>query len=142
MKILLRTTILSSVLLLTACGGVGGAVNLEGRSNEWPALGTSRSYLVETLGKADEVRYTMDGGNFREIMTWIYSRVDQHPLMYVPVIGMLIALSGEGATGEQRTLTVELDETGRLVSKQWINEVLHWEPFTNAPVFVKRPHES
>ena len=72
-------------------------------------------------------------------MTWKYSRVDNHPLSYVPIVGIFVTLSGEGATGEQRSLTVELDADGQLVSRSWVNETLVWEPLTNAPEW--RPAE-
>ena len=60
----------------------------------------------------------MDGKS-TETLTWVYAHVESNPALFIPVVGLFVAASGEGMAVNSRSLAVMFDTNGKIISRVW-----------------------
>lgn len=112
-------TLLALTLFLGGCATVGNQ-SLTARSQDWPAVTMTKAELIKELGPPNIQQTTLKDGQIVNMLTWIYSRAEFDPGLFIPVVGLIMAASGEGVTTEQRSLTVTFNHSGIMQSREWV----------------------
>jgi outer membrane protein assembly factor BamE (lipoprotein component of BamABCDE complex) len=98
---------------LISCTTVDNPALLEEERLQQIRLGeTTKAQVEALLGRPMTMSQTLiDGG---QIETWIYNygRAETNPLLFVPIIGLGVAISGNGITAEGRSLIVGFAPNG------------------------------
>jgi hypothetical protein len=106
------------VVLMSGCATMGTAA-LEGVSTDWPPIGTLKADLIKDLGQPQSSTHTMTDGNTHETLTWVYAHAETNPALFIPIVGLFVAASGNGMTGNSQSLAVTLDTEGKVISRSW-----------------------
>jgi|CXWL01.1.fsa_nt_gi hypothetical protein len=116
MRRLAEITTIYIALLLTACATVGNEA-LRDVPSDWPRPGTPRTEIYGRLGAPTATTTTMVDDTIHETAAYTYAHVETSPFLWVPIIGLFVALSGEGVQTETKSLILEFDPTGKLVKR-------------------------
>jgi hypothetical protein len=111
--------LLTIILLAVAGCATTGQESLSGRSQEWPPIGTAKSELLHELGPPNTSTYSVVDGKSSETLTWVYAHAESSPALWIPIVGLFVAASGNGITGDSRSLAVILDQEGKVMSRSW-----------------------
>jgi len=115
----MRLLLIGLVLInLSACASTGQEA-LKGRSQDWPPIGTMKSELISELGPPQSSTYTLAEGTTHETLTWVYAHAESNPALFIPIVGLFVAASGNGMTGNSQSLAVTLNTEGRVISRSW-----------------------
>lgn len=107
------------VLLVIPGCATHGNESIREREADWPPLTMTKSELLATLGKPMMRSVSVVNGQTREIITWSYADTQMNPALFVPVVGLFVAGSGNGVHGQSKALsTTFLGET--MVGKSWV----------------------
>ncbi len=118
MKHLVVLMFASVTSLLTGCVSTGDE-SIRERSMDWPPLTMTKAELLRELGPPSTRSISLEGGKTRETFAWSHGEAQVNPAAFVPLVGLAVAASGNGADGEIRTLVVTFDETGHMVGRTW-----------------------
>jgi len=99
------------VLLLAGCATTGQE-SLRGRTQDWPPIGTLKADLIKELGSPQSSTYTMTDGSTHETLMWVYAHAESNPALFIPIVGLFVAASGDGMTGNSQSLAVTLLTSG------------------------------
>ena len=111
-------TVICIGLLLSACATVGQEA-LMMKGDDWPPLDITKSQLLSELGRPNSSALSLVDGKSTETLTWVYARAESNPALFVPVVGLFVAASGEGMAVNSRSLAVMFDADGKIVSRVW-----------------------
>lgn len=114
----MKLAIAIMVVLMSGCATTGQE-SLRGRSQDWPPIGTLKADLIKDLGQPQSSTYTMTDGNTHETLMWVYAHAESNPALFVPIVGIFVAASGDGMTGNSQSLAVTLNTEGRVISRSW-----------------------
>ena len=106
------------VALLSACATVGQE-SLNTKGDDWPPLDITKTQLISELGRPNSSAVAVSEGKSTETLTWVYTHAESNPALFIPVVGLFVAASGEGVAVNSRSLTVSFDTDGKLTSKVW-----------------------
>lgn len=109
-------TVLLLASLLLACATVGNE-SLTNRGDDWPPLTLTKAELLKELGPPNTSTLSVTDGKSTEVLTWVYAHVESNPALFIPIVGLFVAASGEGMSGSSRSLAVIFDTNGKLVSR-------------------------
>lgn len=95
-------TVLLLASLLLACATVGND-SLINRGDDWPPLTMTKAELLKELGPPSTSTLSVtDGkstGKSTEVLAWVYSHAESNPALFIPIVGLFVAASGEGMSG-------------------------------------------
>ena len=66
------------------------------KGDDWPPLDITKSQLLTELGRPNSSILSLADGKSTETLTWVYARAESNPALFVPVVGLFVAASGEG----------------------------------------------
>jgi len=72
--------------------------------DDWPPLDITKSQLLSELGRPNSSILSLVDGKSTETLTWVYARAESNPALFVPVVGLFVAASGEGMAVNSRSL--------------------------------------
>ena len=104
--------------LLSSCATVGQE-SLNTKGDDWPPLDITKTQLVSELERPNSSAVSVVDGKRTETLTWVYAHAESNPALFVPVVGLFVAASGEGMAVNSRSLAVTFDTDGKLISKVW-----------------------
>ena len=105
-------------LFLYGCVSTGDE-SIRERSTDWPPLTMTKAELLRELGPPSTRSISREGGKTREVFAWSYAEAQANPAVFIPIVGLAVAASGNGADGEARSLVVTFDEGGHMISRTW-----------------------
>jgi hypothetical protein len=110
-------------ILLIASVLVAGCIStgthtIAPRSDQWPDMSMTKAALLKELGRPTLTALESRDEGTTERLTWSYLDATPHPLLFIPVVGLFVAASGDGYTVDGRTLTVEF-RGERMTSRAW-----------------------
>jgi len=112
------SSVLVLMVLLSSCATVGRE-SLNNRGDDWPPLDMTESQLITELGSPKTSVLSMIDGTSTKSLTWVYAHVEPHPALFIPVVGLFVAASGDGMSGSSRSLTVTFNPEGKIVRRAW-----------------------
>lgn len=110
-------TVFFFAVLLSACASVGHE-SLMNKGDDWPTLDMTKTQLVSELGPAQTSVYSMTDGKSTETLTWVYAHVESNPALFIPVVGLFVAASGNGMSTSSRSLAVTF-QNEKITSRAW-----------------------
>lgn len=106
------------LLLPTGCATYGDE-SIKDRPADWPPLTMTRDQLIGALGQPRLRTVAVENGQTKETYIWSYTEAEAHPALFVPVVGLFVAASGNGISGESRALTAVFSPDGKMISRAW-----------------------
>lgn len=91
-------TVLLLASLLLACATVGND-SLTNRGDDWPPLTMTKAELLKELGPPSTSTLSVTDGKSTEVLAWVYSHAESNPALFIPIVGLFVAASGEGMSG-------------------------------------------
>lgn len=79
----------------------------------------TKAELLKELGLANTNILPVTDGKSTEVLTWVYAHAESNPALFIPIVRLFVAASGEGMSGSFRALAVIFDTNGKLVSRSW-----------------------
>lgn len=110
--------IVYSCLLLASCATMG-TESLSDRGADWPPLEMTKSDLIKELGQPSTSTVTVTDAGIQETLGWTYAHAESNPALFIPIVGLFVAASGEGMDVQSRALTVMFNQSGKMVSRSW-----------------------
>lgn len=107
-----------ALVLLSGCATIGNE-SLATRAADWPPLTMTQAELVTELGPPTSMTTTIKDGQTVNVLSWSYARTESHPALFIPIVGLFVAASGEGMSSTARNLTVAFDTGGMMTSRTW-----------------------
>jgi len=111
--------LLSLVLLVLAGCASYGDESIADRPADWPPLTMTKAQLIAQLGEPRLRTLSEEAGRTRETLTWTYGEAQASPTLMIPVVGLFVAASGNGVSGETRSLHAVFGTDGKMVSRTW-----------------------
>jgi hypothetical protein len=74
--------------------------------------------MIEELGQPNQIVVSVVEGKTTEILTWTYAHAEANPALFIPIVGLFVAASGNGMDGETRSLAATFDN-GNMTSRTW-----------------------
>lgn len=105
-------------LLLTGCATYGDE-SIRDYGSDWPPLTMSKTELIGRLGDPRRRTISNENGQTRETLTWSYAEAQANPALMIPVVGLFVAASGNGVSGDTRALHAVFGQDGRMISRTW-----------------------
>lgn len=106
---------------LSGCTSVGNPV-LSQHGDDWPPLTMSKEDLLKELGPPQVHSSSVIGNERRDIYTWTHGHAQTNPALFIPIVGLFVAASGNGMDGESTALSVTFDTTGTIISRAWAKQ--------------------
>src|SRR5574340_1697016 len=97
-------------ILLSGCATFGDE-SISERPADWPPLTMTRAELMSALGPPRTRAVSTDKDGTKETYVWAYGEAQAHPGLFVPIVGLFVAASGNGVTGSTRALTADRKST-------------------------------
>ena len=119
------------IFLLSACATTGSeALNTKG--DDWPPLDITKPQLISELGRPNSSALSIMDGKSTETLTWVYAHAESNPALFIPVVGLFVAASGEGMAVNSRSLAVMFDTNGKIISRVWQQtQTVNQQPLSN-----------
>ena len=111
--------LLSLVLLVLAGCASYGDESIADRPADWPPLTMTKAQLIAQLGDPRLRTLSEEAGHIRETLTWSYAEAQASPVLMVPVVGLFVAASGNGVSGDTRALSAVFGQDGKMISRTW-----------------------
>lgn len=89
------------------------------KGDDWPPLDITKSQLLTELGRPNSSTLSLVDGKSTETLTWVYAHAESNPALFVPVVGLFVAASGEGMAVNSRSLAVTFDADEKIISRVW-----------------------
>lgn len=89
------------------------------KGDDWPPVGTTKAQILGELGPPNSSTFSMMAGQSTEVLTWVYAHAESNPALFIPIVGLLVAASGNGMSGDSRSLVVTFDTDGKLIGRSW-----------------------
>lgn len=105
-------------LLLAGCATYGDE-SLVDRPSNWPPLTMTKAQLIAQLGEPRLRILSEEAGTVRETLTWSYAEAQASPALMIPVVGLFVAASGNGVSGDTRALHAVFGQDGTMISRTW-----------------------
>jgi len=118
MRILLLCLCGAVALLLAGCATYGDE-SIRDYGSDWPPLTMSKTELIHQLGEPRIRTVSNEDGRQRETLTWSYAEAQANPAVMIPGVGIFVAASGNGVTGDTRSLQAVFGPDGKMVSRTW-----------------------
>ncbi len=112
----LRLYVYLMMVTLPACASVGNEA-VHTLPPDWPPLGTPQSEILEKLGEPNAKAVKATAAGEEETWTYSYAYAESSPWLYVPIVGLGVAASGEGFTGESKTLALTFDRDKKVSAR-------------------------
>lgn len=106
---------------LSGCASVGNPA-LSQHDDNWPPLTMTKEDLLKELGPPQVHSSSVTGSERRDIYTWTHAQAQSNPALFIPIIGLFVAASGNGMDGESTALSVTFDTTGTIISRSWAKQ--------------------
>ena len=110
-------------LWLSGCSTYGSE-SIRERPADWPPMTMTKAELLETLGKPLMQSVTITDGKTLESLTWSYADAQMNPALFIPVVGLFVAGSGNGVSGESRALSAVFAADGKMISRSWVQNTI------------------
>lgn len=105
------------VILLSACATMGQE-SLNNKPDDWPPIEMTKAELLGELGPPNSSTYSIIDGKSIEILSWVYAHAESNPALFIPVVGLFVAASGEGMSTSSRSLAVTF-QNEKITSRSW-----------------------
>jgi hypothetical protein len=105
-------------VLFVGCATVGQE-SLMNKGDDWPPIDVTKAQLLSELGRPNSNVLSIVDGKTTETLTWVYAHAESNPALFIPVVGLFVAASGEGMAVNSRSLAVIFDTDGKLISRAW-----------------------
>lgn len=125
-------TLVLSLFLLAGCASVGDE-SLQHRPDDWPPMTYTKADLVKELGRPQTSSVTTKDGETQEVLTWVYAYAETNPALFIPLVGLFVAASGDGVSGDSRSLVATFNAEGKLISRTWTTSRIGNDPRPTAP---------
>lgn len=106
------------LLLIAGCATAScstiGSTALRDLPADWPPVGTTKAEVRARLGPPFSQSVMLQDGVEREAWGYHYAHAEMNPLLFVPVVGFVVAMSGDGVMGEGRQLVLTFDSHGKV----------------------------
>lgn len=96
-----------------------GQEALTTKADDWPPEDITKAQLISELGKPNSSTVSIVEGKTTEKLTWVYARAESNPALFIPVVGLFVAASGNGMSVNSRSLEVAFDTDEKLTSRTW-----------------------
>lgn len=107
-----------ALLLLAGCASYGDESIMD-RPADWPPLTMTKAQLIAQLGEPRVRTLSEEAGRTRETLTWSYAEAQASPALMIPVVGLFVAASGNGVSGDTRALHAVFGQDGKMLSRTW-----------------------
>ena len=121
MRFLTTFVFLLFATLVSSCATVGNPA-LSQHDDNWPPLTMTKEDLLKELGPPQARSSSVTGSQRRDIYTWSHGHAQTNPALFIPLVGLFVAASGNGIDGESSALSVTFDETGTIISRAWAKQ--------------------
>lgn len=111
--------LLAALFLVLAGCATYGDESLVDRPADWPPLTMTKPQLIAQLGQPRMRTMSEESGRIREALTWSYAEAQASPALMIPVVGLFVAASGNGVSGDTRSLTAVFGQDGKMISRTW-----------------------
>lgn len=112
------------LLALSSCA-THGSQSIANRADDWPPMGYAKAQLITDLGQPNTRAVAVADGKTTETLSWTYAYAEANPALFIPLVGLFVAASGNSMDGESRSLAVTFQDdkmTGRSWSKHRIGK--------------------
>lgn len=123
-------------LVLTGCSTTGTA-SLKDLPPDWPPIGTSKADVRARLGPPTSQSVTLLDGQQQEVWGYHYATAQVSPLLWVPVVGLIVAASGESYHADTRGLSVTFNGAGNVIGRSWATQTLGSSPAAPTDEYIK-----
>lgn len=128
------------VLLLAGCASQGSE-SLMNQGADWPPMTITKTEMMRQLGPPRSRTVTIHEGQTSEIFVWTYAEAQAHPALFIPIVGLAVAASGNGVNGEARSFTATFGPSGQLISHTWSQHAIGHQDGSEG-VAAERPARS
>jgi len=107
-----------ALILLPGCATHGNEA-LNSIEGDWPSPNMTKAEIIARLGPPQmrSVSYTPTGSI--ETCAWSFAEANMNPALFVPVVGLFVAGSGHGVSGNSRAFSAAFSQDGKMVSHSW-----------------------
>lgn len=105
-------------LFVSGCATYGDESIID-RPADWPPLTMTKAQLIAQLGEPRMRTLSEEAGRIRETLTWSYAEAQASPALMIPVVGLFVAASGNGVSGDTRALHAVFGQDGKMISRTW-----------------------
>lgn len=118
MRLIHSIAFLCVLFLLSGCATYGDE-SIRDYGSDWPPLTMSKAELLNRLGEPRMRTVSNEDGKTRETLTWSYAEAQANPALMIPVVGIFVAASGNGVSGDTRALQAVFGTDGNMISRTW-----------------------
>lgn len=123
---------LVGTLLLVGCA-THGSQSIANRADDWPPMDYTQAQMIAELGQPNTRAVTVLNGTTTETLSWTYAHAEANPALFIPIVGLFVAASGDGMGGESRSLSATFRD-GTMTGRSWSRHRIGREPAPVKPV--------
>ncbi len=106
-------------LMLAGCAS-SGTEAIQNRPADWPPMTMTKQELIAALGPPmTSTTVLSQDGTTTEQLGWAHATAETDPALYIPIVGLFVAASGNGIHGQSKAFTAVFDRSGKMISKSW-----------------------
>lgn len=117
---------LIGLLILTGCASHGSA-SIANRADDWPPMTYTQVQMIAELGQPNTRAIAIADGKTTETLSWTYAHTEANPALFIPIVGLFVAASGDGMDGEARSLAATFQD-GKMTGRSWSRHRIGREP--------------
>ena len=104
-------------ILLSSCATHGNRA-IADRADDWPPMDYTQAQMITELGQPNTRAVAIADGKTTETLSWTYAHAEANPALFIPIIGLFVAASGDGMDGETRSLAATFQD-GKMTGRSW-----------------------
>ena len=128
--------ILFFAVILSSCATVGQE-SLMNKGDDWPPIDITKAELLKELGAPQSRILSVIDGKSTEILTWVYAHAESNPALFIPVVGLFVAASGNGMSTASRSLAVTFSNDV-ITSRAWSQSQTGNEPGSSGQSLIRK----
>lgn len=124
------------ILLLSNSCTATGTVALKDLPEDWPPLGTTKAEVRARLGQPSSQSESIERDLPVEFWIYDYREDETHPVLSV-VGGIAAAATGQGKTGEAKTLAIKFDQEGKVTGRSESSQKIGTSPAAPTDQYIR-----
>lgn len=109
-------------LIVAGCATHGSA-SIADRADDWPPMDYTQAQMITELGQPTTRAIAVADGKTTETLSWTYAHAEANPALFIPIVGLFVAASGDGMNGESRSLAATFQD-GKMTGRAWSRHLI------------------
>ena len=123
-------------ILFVGCATYGQEA-LMNKGDDWPPPDITKADLLKELGPPQTRMLSMIDGKSTETLTWAYAHAESNPALFIPVVGLFVAASGNGMSTASRSLAVTFSNDV-ITARAWSQTQTGNEPSSSRESLIRK----